>query len=98
VRDRVLQQALLSPFRQILLPGQFPALALLIEINPAAIDVNIHPTKAEVRFLDSRKVFQNIEKLIRDLISKEGSPVIVPPAFEASPPWERPSEFFQNIP
>lgn len=79
VRDRMLQQALLSPFRQALLPGQFPALALFMDINPAAIDVNVHPTKTEIRFLDSRKVFQSIDQLIRKLIQERGAPAIAAP-------------------
>lgn len=78
VRDRVLQQALLIPFRQALLPGQFPAAALFIQIHPAALDVNVHPTKTEVRFLDSRKVFHTIESLAKTMLLKEGTPAVVP--------------------
>lgn len=74
VRDRVLQQALLMPFRQALLPGQFPAVALFIEIDPAEIDVNVHPTKTEVRFLDSRSVFKAVEEVIDGMISRNGAP------------------------
>lgn len=77
-RDRLLQQALLSPFKQALLPGQFPAAALFVQINPAAIDVNVHPTKTEIRFLDSRKIFQSVETLIQSLLNREGAPAIVP--------------------
>lgn len=80
VRDKVLQQALLNPFRQVLLPGQFPALALFIEIQPAALDVNVHPTKTEIRFLDSRKIFQTVESLAKEMISQRGTPAIIPSA------------------
>ncbi|NBU22012.1 hypothetical protein EBS43_11485, partial [bacterium] len=76
IRDKMLQQAMLSPFRQALLPGQFPALALIMEINPAAIDVNVHPTKAEIRFLDGRKIYQTLESMVRSLLSKNGAPAI----------------------
>lgn len=76
VRDRMLQQAVLAPFRQLLLPGQFPAVALVIEIQPAAIDVNVHPTKTEIRFLDSRKIFSTIDSLVKSLVSREGAPAI----------------------
>jgi DNA mismatch repair protein MutL len=74
VRDRVLQQALLTPFRQVLMPGQFPAVALFVEIDPAAIDVNVHPTKTEIRFLESSKVFRAVESLISSLIEQHGAP------------------------
>ena len=84
VRDRLLQQALLSPFRQALLPGQFPAVALFVDIDPAEIDVNVHPTKTELRFLDSRKVFRTVQSVVESLILKSGAPAFV--ASEAAPP------------
>jgi DNA mismatch repair protein MutL len=74
VRDRMLQQALLAPFRQVLLPGQFPAVALYIDIDPALIDVNVHPTKTEIRFLESRRIFHVIDELIDTMIAREGAP------------------------
>lgn len=73
IRDRLLQQATLNPFKQALLPGQFPAVALFIEVQPAAIDVNVHPTKSEIRFLDSRKVFQTLDFLVKGLIKNQGT-------------------------
>jgi DNA mismatch repair protein MutL len=78
VRDRMLQQALLAPFRQILLPGQFPAVALYIDIDPAQLDVNVHPTKTEIRFLESRKIFHAIDELVDGLIAREGAPAFAP--------------------
>ena len=98
IRDRLLQQALLAPFRQLHLPGQFPAAALLIEINPAAIDVNVHPTKAEIRFLDSRKIFSTIHELVRKLVTDKGAPAIPyslsesysePPSFKSQPDFQQ---------
>jgi DNA mismatch repair protein MutL len=74
VRDRLLQQAVLSPFRQALLPGQFPAIALFLEIPPSQIDVNVHPAKTEVRFLESSKVFRAIQSLVEAMIVKHGAP------------------------
>lgn len=74
VRDRVLQQAILQPFRQAMLPGQFPAVALFIDADPALLDVNVHPTKAEVRFLDSGRVFRAVSKLLEELVSRYGAP------------------------
>jgi DNA mismatch repair protein MutL len=78
IRDRLLQQAMLMAFRQALLPGQFPALALFVEIDPGLIDVNVHPTKSEVRFLESRRVFHAVEKLCERAIASHGAPAYVP--------------------
>lgn len=79
VRDRLLQQALLSPFRQSLLPGQFPALVLTLDIDPAAIDVNVHPVKTEVRFLRGQKIFQAIESSLHKRISEQKRPQVYSP-------------------
>jgi len=73
VRDRLLNQALLLPFRQALLPGQFPWLALFLDVPPALIDVNVHPTKTELRFLNSSQIFRTIERLGESMIAKHGS-------------------------
>ena len=74
VRDRFLQQAILNPFRQALLPGQFPALALFLDIDPAKLDVNVHPTKTEVRFLESSRVFRAVTQAMEHLVAKNGAP------------------------
>ncbi len=78
VKDRLLQQALLMPFKQSLLPGQFPAVVLFLEEDASKIDFNVHPTKAEVRFMESRRIFQTVESLVTVLIQKNGTPVVVP--------------------
>ncbi len=72
VRDRLLNQAILMPFRQALLPGQFPALAIYLNIPPALIDVNVHPTKTELRFLNGSQIFRMIERLGDEMIKKHG--------------------------
>lgn len=83
VRDRFLQQALLQPFRQSYLPGQFPALALMLDIDPARIDVNVHPSKTEVRLLDSSKIFRIISDLGERLIERQRAELGVSPALAA---------------
>jgi DNA mismatch repair protein MutL len=57
LRDRTLQMAMLQPLRQSFLPGNFPAMVVKLDIPTDEIDVNVHPTKTEIRFLDSRKIF-----------------------------------------
>lgn len=78
VRDKLLQQAVLGPFRQALLPGQFPAIALYVELPPSTLDVNVHPAKTEVRFLDSSKVFRAVQAVTERLLQTGGGAVVVP--------------------
>jgi len=57
IRDRALQHALTEAYRGLLTVGRFPIAFLHVEIPPDQVDVNVHPTKMEVRFLDASKVY-----------------------------------------
>ncbi len=57
IRDRSLQHALGEAYRGLLLHGRFPMAFLRLEMPPELVDVNVHPTKLEVRFQDSGRVY-----------------------------------------
>lgn len=57
LRDRTLQNAILNPLKQSFLPGHFPAMVVKLNIPTDEIDVNVHPTKTEIRFLESGKIY-----------------------------------------
>lgn len=69
IRDRALQRAVSEAYRSRMMRGKFPAVFLNILIDPARVDVNVHPTKVEVRFRDSGAVFAQtmtaLEKALR---------------------------------
>jgi len=92
IRDRMLQHAILNPFKQTLLPGQYPAVVLWMKVNPASIDVNVHPTKMEIRFLEHQKIFKSIDSLVRSLILQKGAPAIA----TLSLPQESRTEFSES--
>ena len=64
VRDRVMQHALLEGFHGRLMTGQFPLAALFLTLPCDQVDVNVHPTKHEIRFLDARRVHALVQAAV----------------------------------
>jgi DNA mismatch repair protein MutL len=68
IRDRVVQHALMEGYRNLLEKGRYPVAVLFLAIDPALVDVNVHPTKHEVRFRDQRLVHEFISRSIRETL------------------------------
>ncbi|MEZ6057958.1 MAG: DNA mismatch repair endonuclease MutL [Planctomycetaceae bacterium] len=65
IQDRSLQHALGEGYRGILMTGRYPVAFLFLEIPPEQVDVNVHPTKSEVRFLDSAQLYRLMLSTLR---------------------------------
>jgi DNA mismatch repair protein MutL len=66
IQDRSLQHALGEAYRGLLMVGRHPVSILFLELPPAMVDVNVHPTKSEVRFQDSQILYRQLLKTLRD--------------------------------
>ena len=65
IQDRSLQHALKEAYRGLLMVGRYPIAFLFIEIPSELVDVNVHPTKSEVRFRDSQQLYRHLLSALR---------------------------------
>jgi DNA mismatch repair protein MutL len=65
VQDAALSAALLKGYHSMLMVGRYPIAALLVEMAPDHVDVNVHPTKAEVRFREPERIFAAVQNAVR---------------------------------
>ena len=69
-RSRTMQAALEEAFKGSLMVGKFPACVLGLEVDCAAVDVNVHPAKLEVRFTNERPVFDGVYYAVKSALSQ----------------------------
>jgi DNA mismatch repair protein MutL len=79
IRDRGLQYALFEGYRGRLVKGTFPVAVIFVRVPFDRIDVNVHPTKNEVRFVDQKHVYTALRSAVENVWKKT----------EPSLPWER---------
>ncbi len=77
VQDRSLTHAVVQAFHTLLPVGRFPVAVIFVELDPAEVDVNVHPRKTEVRFVDANKVFSAVQRTVRQaVIESIGVPAV----------------------
>jgi len=89
VQDQSLSFAIREAYRTLLPQGRYPVAILNITLPPEQVDVNIHPTKREVRFRDSRLVFAAVQRAVRaTLLAQHPVPVVTVPGVPTAA-WRR---------
>ncbi|HSR33922.1 MAG TPA: DNA mismatch repair endonuclease MutL [Anaerolineae bacterium] len=91
IQERSLAHAVAQAYHTLLPIGRHPLAVILLEVDPAEVDVNVHPTKREVKFRDGRRVFSTVQRVVRRTLI-EGAPVqslTQRPQTWPTPDWER---------
>jgi DNA mismatch repair protein MutL len=68
VRDKVVQHAIMQAYRGVIDRGRYPVVALFIQLPPEEVDVNVHPTKHEVRFRHQSSVHDIIQSSVENIL------------------------------
>jgi DNA mismatch repair protein MutL len=74
VRDRVIARAIMQAYTTLIPRGRHPAVALMLEMRPEELDVNVHPMKTEVRFRNSGAAFEMVYHALRARLADQTSP------------------------
>jgi DNA mismatch repair protein MutL len=80
VQDIPLNAALTQAYHTMLMVGRYPLAMLFLDVDPEAVDVNVHPAKAEVRFREQDKVFSFVQRAIRRALLAYAPVPSLPPA------------------
>ena len=78
IKSQLLQAAVEQAYRGRLLSGRFPACVLQLTISPAAVDVNVHPAKTEIKFTDEREVFSTVYNAVLGALTLAGETAAQP--------------------
>jgi len=68
IRDKTIQHAIREAYRGLIEPGRYPTVLIMIEMDPGAVDVNVHPAKVEVRFRDSGIIHSIVLRALREAL------------------------------
>lgn len=98
VSSKIVSMALSEAFKNTLMTGKFPVAVINISLNTSFVDVNVHPTKMEVRFSDDKKIYSAVYWAVKNSLSQgkyvpemtvpAEKKVMVSPSYEKSAPKE----------
>lgn len=97
IRDRAIQRAIIEAYRSRIMRGKHPVAFLDLRLDPARVDVNVHPTKVEVRFRDPGAVFAQVLSAIEGTLRSAGPAAMSAPAQSTAPAESTPADRAENV-
>ncbi|MDZ4764983.1 MAG: DNA mismatch repair endonuclease MutL [Chloroflexota bacterium] len=99
ITDNALMHAVVQAYHTLLMSGRYPVSVLMIDMPPSDVDVNVHPTKAEVRFRDQDRIFSALQRAVRRaVIDQAQTPTLrMGRTFRGGSSWERDRSFGGQI-
>ncbi len=98
VQDRAIQAAVMDAYRSLLMHGEYPFVVVWLDCKPDEIDVNIHPTKSQIKFQDASSAFRIVHSTLRHALEKapwirnyQGTAVV-----QANPEFAQNLKFFDH--
>lgn len=89
VRNRSLEHAVFTSFEDLIPEGSYPFFAIFLSLDPSRVDVNVHPSKAEVKFDDERGIYNFLKSIVRKGL---GSAMLTPQISADTDRWSFPAE------
>ncbi len=96
IKDLPLSRALLRGYTNVLPPARYPCASIFIEVDPAHVDINIHPKKEEVQFLHPRTIESLLQSSVKAVLEEHLSAQIKQPVSFSQARYEAPTPFPQQ--
>jgi len=68
IEDKIIKKALMDAYYRQIMPGEYPLAILILDVKTDMVDVNVHPSKLQVKFRDSRKIFEIIYENVKNAL------------------------------
>jgi DNA mismatch repair protein MutL len=98
IKNFLLNRALEEAYRTLIPSARYPVAVLFIEIDPGRVDVNVHPTKREVKFVNNQEVMDGLREAVRQALGEVGSKVLGVEAGMEAGSWNNEIRYYDQLP
>lgn len=70
IEDRIIKKAIMDAYARQIAPGEYPLVVLFLDVPANEVDVNVHPSKLQVKFMDSQLIFKSVVSSISEVLGQ----------------------------